>query len=813
MKSAVNLGGLHPAWSRVGAAALLALVAVPASAASVTLCAEPYTVDLPGSPAVPMWGYRVVTDAASCSAVSAPRPSAAAPVISMPAGDSTLSVTLVNRLTVPTSLVIAGQALPSDGGDPVMAVDLVGASCDPATAATLADRLACRVRSFTGETDAGASRTYTFTNLRPGSFLLQSGTHPQAQVQMGLHAMLRLDAPPLDLTARRLYVAAASDANAGFDADAAVVLSEVDPVQHARIAATLGTEGSQTQWRAGGNSTFAYAPRYFLINGRPFDSANVAASDIGISVPAGGRMVLRIANAGLQSRTLMLNNGTWRLLTEDGHPYAAPREQATVLLPAGKTTDALMQNATTDPIGSTRTAGVVFDRRGGADSGNGGAIGGQVARLAVTQQDPATLNRAPVVTVNATPSGSVLAGTSVAISGSATDDGRPVSPGAVTSAWSLSGPAGGAALPPAPSTTGVPFNVLFSQPGRYVVQLLASDGELSSAGEAVVTVRSPTADVSVTKTDNQTSATTGAVVTYTVVVANAGPDAANGVGVTDPAASLAGVTWTCGAATGGATCGAAAGVGPLASSANLPAGASVTYTVSGTLPYAATGTLTNTASAVVVAPTVDPNTANNSATDVDTVVVAAPTVAALDAFNRANAVNLGGSWSQTSLFGVAAIGIAANQATTGLAVGNALWNVPAFPALGFGARQGAAATLTNVPVGQGLILKATGGTAAAPQIYLRVRVAVGQVVVERTANAGGTFATLATWATTVGVGDRLTAVANADGSVDVWQTAAAGGTTYLGHSATSASTGGGRVGIRMPAGVARLDNFGAQTLP
>ena len=31
--------------------------------------------------------------------------------------------------------------------------------------------------------------TYTFDNLRPGSFLLQSGTHPQVQVQMGLFGL------------------------------------------------------------------------------------------------------------------------------------------------------------------------------------------------------------------------------------------------------------------------------------------------------------------------------------------------------------------------------------------------------------------------------------------------------------------------------------------------------------------------------------------------------------------------------------------------------------------------------------------------
>lgn len=784
----------------VAAAALLAMGTGQARAMAVTLCAEPYSVNLPGDAGVPMWGYRQVADPSACSATSAPRASAAAPVITMPAGDSTLAVTLVNRLAVPTSVVIAGQALPSDGGAAVMAEDLVGPSCDPAAMAMPA-RMACRVRSFTGETDANATRTYTFTNLRPGSFLLQSGTHPQAQVQMGLVALLRQDAAPLDLTARRLYGAAATDANASFDVDASALLSEVDVAQHLRIQSTLGTDGQQAQWKTGG-STLDYAPRHFLINGRPFDGSNVSANDIGVSAPNGSRLVLRLANAGLQSRSLMLNNGTWRVLTEDGHAYAAPREQATVLLPAGKTGDVALVAVNTGAVGTTAAMAAVFDRRGGAS-------GGQMARLAVT--NASGVNRPPVVTVTGAPATSIVPGTTLNIAGSAADDGLPAPPGAVTASWSLSGPAGGATLPASPSTTGTPFPVTFALPGRYIVQMLASDGELSTAGEAVVNVRPPQADVAIS--NSTTSVVTGNVATYSVVVSNAGPDAASAAAVamsfsaTSPA--LTNLAWSCGGAVGGASCGAAAGTGLLASTASLPVGGSVTYTVTGTVPFAATGTIESTATVSVAAPVSDPNLANNSATDSDAVVVAAPALTTLDTFDRAVATNLGANWTQPNLAGIAAIGIGGNRATTLLAAGNAFWNVPA---AGFGTRQGAAMTVTNGNiVGQGLLFKATGGTAPNLTTYLRVRIAASNVVVERTTNSGGTFTTLSTFAATFAAGDRLTAVANTDGSVDVWRTTGAGATTYLGHSATSASTGTGRIGIRLPA-AAQADNFAGGSL-
>jgi uncharacterized repeat protein (TIGR01451 family) len=132
------------------------------------------------------------------------------------------------------------------------------------------------------------------------------------------------------------------------------------------------------------------------------------------------------------------------------------------------------------------------------------------------------------------------------------------------------------------------------------------------------------ANLGITKTDGVGSINPGSTVTYTIVVSNAGPDASTGSIVTDTVpASISGVTWTCGTPTGGATCGAASGSGnTINTTANLPSGSSVRYTVTGTLSVTATGTLSNTATVITPASGVsDPNdlgrtgAGNNSATD------------------------------------------------------------------------------------------------------------------------------------------------------------------------------------------------------
>src|SRR4029450_6510508 len=106
----------------------------------------------------------------------------------------------------------------------------------------------------------------------------------------------------------------------------------------------------------------------------------------------------------------------------------------------------------------------------------------------------------------------------------------------------------------------------------------------------------PQADLSITKTDGQTSAVPGTPTTYTIVVTNAGPSAATNVLVADAfPAALTGVTWT-GVGSTGVTGNDPSGSGNINDTITfIPVGGTVTYTVIATINSAATGTLSNTA--------------------------------------------------------------------------------------------------------------------------------------------------------------------------------------------------------------------------
>jgi uncharacterized repeat protein (TIGR01451 family) len=327
-------------------------------------------------------------------------------------------------------------------------------------------------------------------------------------------------------------------------------------------------------------------------------------------------------------------------------------------------------------------------------------------------------------------------------------------------------------------------------------------------------IPNPMADLSITKTDGQTSVVAGSAVVYTIVVSNAGPSAVSGGTVTDIVpAGLAGATWTC----SGAGCGSAGGSGNINTTVDLPPGGSVTFLLSGNVSASAGGSLSNTASVAAPASVSDPNPGNNNASDTDTVTFPVPALAVLDNFNRANANTLGGNWNQVVLAGNASIRVNANQAFAAL-LGQANWN-----AATFGAKQGAAFTFVqsagspSAPLtGSSLMLKVTNGagTAANPANYIRVQYVTtggGQVLVQTTTNGNvlvPTYTTTGTFASgAFATGDTLTAVVNADGSVDVWRNS-----TYLGRSATTSFTGTGRIGLQLPTN-ARVDNFSGGNVP
>lgn len=125
------------------------------------------------------------------------------------------------------------------------------------------------------------------------------------------------------------------------------------------------------------------------------------------------------------------------------------------------------------------------------------------------------------------------------------------------------------------------------------------------------------ADLQISKTNGVDSALPGTVITYTIVVGNAGPSAVTGAPVTDPLpVEITSANWTCGASTG-SSCGTASGTGDIATSVDLPVNGTATFTVVATLSPTATGSVANTATITTPIDTTDPDPDNNEDTDTD----------------------------------------------------------------------------------------------------------------------------------------------------------------------------------------------------
>jgi hypothetical protein len=399
-------------------------------AQSVGLTATPQTIVLPGGNSVPMWGLvcGTSTAAGAPAASAAPTggvtcttasPNAGAnwsPVI-ITTAPGTLTINLANGLSfltplkatnnVPTSLVIVGQLggglgdtpnrTPSPNHAQQVATWPIAGSNPPATGDPVFNppHQLDRVQSFGTEVLAGGTAALTWPSLKPGTYLIESGTHPSIQGPMGLYGVLVVTTPPASGATGTAYPAAGSTAAVNYSADIPLVLSEIDPVQNASVAAAVLTDGfSETTVWSGqpggcGNPSSAkfntcyppavnYDPRYYLINGVALDKSNPARSSFSTNPsPATGSVLVRFVNAGLRmhipsivgaqtnddsSGTLKVVNG-FSLIAEDGNVLPGNfRVQSEVFLAAGKTYD-LMMNAPVGVGGAAPPVLPVFDRQ------------------------------------------------------------------------------------------------------------------------------------------------------------------------------------------------------------------------------------------------------------------------------------------------------------------------------------------------------------------------------------------------------------------------------------------------------------------
>ena len=152
------------------------------------------------------------------------------------------------------------------------------------------------------------------------------------------------------------------------------------------------------------------------------------------------------------------------------------------------------------------------------------------------------------------------------------------------------------------------------------IETNAADNTATDADTVLV----PRADLAITKSDGVTTATPGEMVTYTIVVSNAGPSATEAT-VADAFSSELSCTWTCVGSLGG-LCAPGPVSGDVADAVTLPAGSTATYTAScaianGAVGSPPNGSLANTATVTAAAGTTDPDLANNTASDLDTVLM------------------------------------------------------------------------------------------------------------------------------------------------------------------------------------------------
>ncbi|WMT92879.1 DUF6923 family protein [Pelagibacterium sp. H642] len=175
---------------------------------------------------------------------------------------------------------------------------------------------------------------------------------------------------------------------------------------------------------------------------------------------------------------------------------------------------------------------------------------------------------------------------------------------------------------PANGTIEVIYDVLVADPldsSVTEIRNAATEDCGANPGACVTVPTAEQADLAITKTNGSDTYVPGANLDYTIVVSNNGPADVVGALVNDPLPSgYSSATWSCSAATGGASCSTPSGSGAIVDvPVDLPSGSSVTFTLS--LPIAAdtTGEIINPATVTAPPATFDTDLSNNTARDRD----------------------------------------------------------------------------------------------------------------------------------------------------------------------------------------------------
>lgn len=307
---------------------------------SVYLRAGTTTLTMADGRSVMMWGFAqdsgpLVED----GTIAVP-----GPALALSPDNQSLTIHLKNTLPEPVSIVIPGQWAVQ--GDPQRNPD-------------------GRARSFTHEAPPGGTAVYTWPDIKPGTYVYHSGSHPALQVQMGLYGSLT-----------RLYGFGEAYPGIHFEREVALMMSEIDPALHDAVAADDYGPGKSV------TSTLDYRPQYFLINGVSYTNGMLPV----FAGRPSDRILLRLFNVGLDYHIPALNEGYFSLISEDGNLLPYPRETYSVMLPPLKTMDALF---TVSPAGGSQLF-AMYDRRLGLVNADSAGAGGMLTHLNVNTPPPIT---------------------------------------------------------------------------------------------------------------------------------------------------------------------------------------------------------------------------------------------------------------------------------------------------------------------------------------------------------------------------------------------------------------------------------------
>jgi FtsP/CotA-like multicopper oxidase with cupredoxin domain len=412
-------GNLKKFCSALIALGMLVVGTVPAMAITYNLRADRSTITMPDGQIVPVWGFADDGTTPGSGTVTVPGPQ-----LNVTQGDS-LTITLVNNLPVPVSLVIPGQrvivpASPINDGS-VPDIDVPFNPYFPPDPPQGAIPTIDRVRSFTNEAGAnGGTVTYNLGTVKTGTFIYESGTSTSVQIPMGLYGALVVGPGATG----NAYTPTVNNPNTAYDRSQVLLFSDIEgrydfslnPPRFVTLNEDVDLNSLKTPQpypltRTASNgikSTLDYQPLYYMINGRSYPDTIALPADPslpqvpGIYAPFGtaGKTLLRVINASGKDLVPTIQ-GSYQdnavpslsaahslypqIIAEDGNLYPYPKMEFAPILPPGKTLDVLI-----DLTGAAQPGYyTLYDRRLGLTNA-GSFPGGMLTFLA--SWDPTSTN-------------------------------------------------------------------------------------------------------------------------------------------------------------------------------------------------------------------------------------------------------------------------------------------------------------------------------------------------------------------------------------------------------------------------------------